>query len=986
MFSPMSAPTVAAYLARLRRRAAVVHGVRALVGAAGAAAVVFGLGALALGPLGDPALAWGAWALVSAAAAAVGVWAWRAFEPLRGAGATRLLAVVSPALPSAARSAYELSRAPDALSPSLVRAHEARVREALRQVAPRAVVPWRWLRHRAVGLGALGLALTALLLSTERGGAGAYALVNPGARTADGDRIAVAFSDVEAHLVYPSYLDRPSLTVADPSVLEVPRGTSIELRARPRLDAESAALRVGERAVTMELDATGRYVGRFVAREDGPLTLRLRQEGGEWVHDASARTLRATADEAPRVTLLDPSEDRMLDQPDALEVQWDASDDVGLDHVDLVMRAADGTESRRRVASYGETGRPAVSGGTAPLDLALLGVRPGDSVRLWMEARDGDIVSGPNLGRSAEVTLTLASEATRRRDALAELEAVLDRGIALLADRIEQPVPEEEAAARSRHDALRRSTDLFVDALHAEAERVRTREGGRGSDVALYREMATRVRRLFTEERRAHGASLAPLEARSQIDARTVTELEGDVLALDDLVGRARVEDAASIARELEALRREIRSLLAELTRTRSPEARAELMAAIGRAQARMRELMERIGQMGTSVPQEFMNAGDMSGAAEGADTLAQLREAVQRGDLALADRLVGELTRQIDQLARALGQTEQSFVEARFGERERALAEAMDALGGLEAEQAQLSRRSVERRRGAAERALEAVGPSDERAARRLAERARTVRSALERIEREGLAGFEQDSYDRARQRLVDTEDALRTGDLGEARRMAEAAASDLSGLSRDLDLSALMFPGHEGETSADARQAREADRGLRDLRRALDEALPDVSAHLAPPDRAQMREDSSRQREARGATERLADTFEQGPDETPLHPEAGPELREAARDMQRAQQALDRGDPLESARHQEEAARRLTELRERLEQDSQGGGGGGGGESEPDFRRPVDIPDADQFEGPMEMRRRLLDAMRESPPPGYEDAVRRYYEGLLR
>jgi hypothetical protein len=32
------------------------------------------------------------------------------------------------------------------------------------------------------------------------------------------------------------------------------------------------------------------------------------------------------------------------------------------------------------------------------------------------------------------------------------------------------------------------------------------------------------------------------------------------------------------------------------------------------------------------------------------------------------------------------------------------------------------------------------------------------------------------------------------------------------------------------------------------------------------------------------------------------------------------------------------------------------------------------------------MEMRRRLLDAMREGAPSGYEDAVRRYYEELLR
>ena len=45
-----------------------------------------------------------------------------------------------------------------------------------------------------------------------------------------------------------------------------------------------------------------------------------------------------------------------------------------------------------------------------------------------------------------------------------------------------------------------------------------------------------------------------------------------------------------------------------------------------------------------------------------------------------------------------------------------------------------------------------------------------------------------------------------------------------------------------------------------------------------------------------------------------------------------------------------------------------------------------PVRIPRADEFSGPMQMRRRLLDAMREAPPPEYEGAVGRYYEELLR
>lgn len=976
---------VDAYLRRVRRRAALVHGLRGAAVALGAATLVFGGSALVLGPLAAPALAWTAWAFVAGSLVAIAFGTWRAFRPLRGPGVAQLLGAISPALPSRARSAYELAHTRGDFSSPLIEAHAARVRAELERIPPRRVVPWRALRHRTIALGAAGLALGALALMSERGSAGAYALVHPGARSERGDRIAVAFSEVQARLVYPSYLDLPSITVRDPAVLEVPRGTTVELRARPQLDAAEASLRVAGRDVRMERDADGRFLGRFVAREDGPLALRVRGEGGEWVHDAADRSLRALVDEAPRVTFVEPADDVVLDGPEALDAWWDASDDVGIDHVDLVIRRGDGTESRRRVASHGDEGRPTISSGSAPLDVALLDLQPGDSVRVWFEARDADVVSGPNLGRSEEITITLASDATRRAEALAELEAVLDRGLHLLADRIERPVPEEEAPARSRFDSLATATHGFVDALHREAERTHARKDGRASDAALYREMALRVRRLMAQERRAHGGRLASFDRRTDVDTRTVKELESDVLELDDLVGRARVEDAASIARELEGLRREIHSLLAELTRTRSAEARAELLAAIGRAQARMQELMQRMAQMGTSVPQEFMNAGEMP-AQESADTLVELREAVQRGDLSAADRLVNELSRQIDQLARALGQTEQNFVEARFGERERALAEAMDALAGLEAEQAQLARRSVERRRSAAERAAAATGDGDGRASQRLADQTRSVRQALERVDRANLPGFEQDIYDRARQRLVDAEDALRTGDLGEARQMAEAATADLGGLARDLGLSALMFPGHEGQTSEDARHAREANRALQGLSRQLDEALPDVGGHLDGQERGQMREDAARQHDAREAAERLAERFDRGPEETPLDEEAGGELRLAASDMQRARQALGRGEPLESARHQEEAARRLTELRERLEQDSQGGGQGEGGASQPDFRRSVEIPAADQFEGPMERRRRLLDAMRETPPRGYEDAVRRYYEGLLR
>jgi len=983
-----SDPPVDAYLSRLRRRAALVHAVQAGVVGLGVAGLVFAVGALAVGPLGDASSAMFAWAVVALALGAVTVGAWQAFAPLRGPGVARLLADADPSLPSAARTAWELTRGPmDGASADLVRAHEARVRAVLAQHPPRRVVRWRRLKHRSVALGLLAIAAAGLLLVTERGRAGAYSLVHPGERDEQGDRVVLAFADVEAHIVYPGYLDRPSVTVIDPTILEVPRGTSIEIRATPQIEATEAALRIGGRATPMERGDGGGWFGRFVAREDGPVALRLRRPEGDWVRDATGRDVRVIADEAPRVSLIDPPDDLVLEAPEELAVTWTVADDVGIASVDLVVRDPRGEERRRRVASFDPGDHPRDQTSSAPLDLALLGARPGDAVTVWVEARDGDVVSGPNVGRSGELTITIASESSRRAERLAGLEALVDRAIHLLADHLERPVPEAEAEAKERFDALRPPTDGFIAGLREHADAIRGEEGVRASDVSLFTSMASRVRRLLQEQRVAHARRVAPHAEREAIDARAVTELEGDVLSLDDLLGRARVEDAAEIARELEQIRREIRSLLSELRRTDSPEARQRLLAAIARAQMRMRALMQRMAEMGTSVPQEFMNAGGEMPTTESANALAELSEAIQRGDLDGAERLVDQLERQIDQIARALGQTEESFVESRFGPRERAMANAMDSLAGLETEQQQLAGRGTERRGRAAQRALEAIGGRDNRIGRQLSQEAAAVREALEGVDRDRLAGFEQDTYDRARQRLIDTEDALEAGDLGEARRMSEAAAQDLSSLSRDLDLSALMFPGHEGETREDAREARNADRSLRQLRRRLDEALPDVASHLDGSDREQMRQDLERQRMAREAAERLGGEFDRGPEGVPLSEDATRELQEIAEAMQRANRALEGGDPLDSARHQEDAARRLTELRERLENEQQSGGQGGeGGSSEPDFRRPVEIPDADQFEGPMEMRRRLLDAMREAPPEGYEDAVRRYYEGLLR
>jgi hypothetical protein len=986
-------PTVDGYLGRMRRRALLVHAVRALVLCAGTATLAFSAAAWLAGPVVSRGVSMASIAVVGAIAGLVGAWSLRPAMRWRGSGAARLLTDARPDLVSAARSAVELSRSPGTAGEAseLVDAHQRRVRAALVQVPVSHAVPWRGLRHGTVLAGCLAGALGAVLLAgADRAASGAYALLHPEARSEEGLVVAAVVGETRARLAFPAHVGRPPQVLRDAQRIEAPRGTTIHYFVRPRVGASEASLEVAGRHVRLTEDEHGAFRGEFVVRQGGPLRIRLRNAEGQWLEDSVIRRLHAIEDHSPSVAMIRPDSDATVQLDEMVEVVWEASDDLGLRSVELVIRTPDGRDRHRSLLrEHGTTSRARAQGHTT-LSAVELDARPGDVLTVWVEARDGDMVMGPNVGTSVKRTLTVASESTRRLRTLAEIGATLDAGLNALADRLERPPPPEAAEARSRFEKVLRSGQAFVDALSDLADQAAEHPGDTMGDASVYASMAKRQRRGLKLEERAHAKRVAAARRRARIDTLLVEQLEKDVLLLADTLGRARIQDAAAIARELESLRREMVSLVSELRRADSPEARRALNAAIARARARMRELMGRLAQMGEDVPSDFVNAQSL-GEGKTADTLAAMQEALERGDLSEVEQQLAELEHQIHSLAEALGSADTSYAEARFGPRERAMAEALDVLAGLEAEQRDLLRRSDDLRRNAAERALKSSDALTPDSARQLAERGRGTRAALEGVPEDALGPLEQEALMRARQRLDDSADALDNRDLGEARRMARKAVRDLEDLARDLELSALMFPGRNGRMGDAARKVREGAKHARELRDEIDHALPRLQDHLQPGGRRQLQEDAARQGEAMKAADGLAERFGRGPDGQPLSPEAADRVRGVQRSMKEARDGLRGRDPVGATRAQEQAARQLGELREDLERGQRSGASGGGGgagdaDGRVDSRRRVQIPGADEHEGPTALRRRLLDAMREGAPRGYEQAVQRYYEELLR
>ncbi len=963
-------------LRSLQRGVRLVFGLRALALGLGAGGLALALSALAVGPVSSVVGAAIGWSVVGVGVVVGLGFGWWPSRSLRAGAVSRLFASVSPPLVSATRSVLELANDRSA-GRDLVEAHADRVARAMSELQLRRLWPWKQLRSWPVALGLLALMAGAALLGTvDRARSGVFALTHPGART-EGTHVASVVGASRAHLRFPAYMGREHQERLDVERLEAPLGTAVRFGFRPLVPITEATLDAPGQLSAFERGDDGWWTAPFVVRQSGALAIEVRDESGRTLRDASTRTVVAIADEAPTVVLESPEDDLVVDLAESVPLAYEATDALGVTQIDLCIRTPGGPVERRSLQTF-PTAVPFHHGRSrvAPVEL---GARPGDAITFWIEAQDSDDVSGPNVGRSVERTLQVASEATRREAFAGDLREVLDAALDTLADRLERPVPETPADARIRDEALAGPTDAYLDGLSALAEGT-----DESFDPSVLRSMWRQAGRDRAREARAVDEDR---DSRREANEAIVERLEEHSLFLADLLGRARLQDAAALARELEALRREMRSLLSELRRTESPEAREALLAALARAQARLAELEQRIATMGEEVPQEFLNTDSLE-MSETADALTDMRGALERGDLDAAERALTALEQRIDALAKTLGQAGESYGEARFGPRQQAMAEALDRLAGLEAEQRQLAERTQEVRREAAERALGAAGAEARDAARGVAERARAAAEALEQLPREVLSPSDEENLDRARQRLRDTAAALETGDLGEARRMAAEAEREADRLARDLEVSAMMFSGREGRTAQAAQQARRASESVRGMGRALDDALPRVADFVEDRQNEQMEADSERQGLAREVAGELREQFGAEPDGTPLSPEGAEVMERVGEAMGEARDALRRGDPLGASRSQQEAARDLTELREKLERQSQSqsNGGGEGGEAQPDYRRRVSIPEAREDAEAARRRRRILDAMRDGAPEGYEDAVRRYYEELLR
>ncbi|MDE0315585.1 MAG: hypothetical protein OXM61_11825 [Candidatus Poribacteria bacterium] len=215
----------------------------------------------------------------------------------------------------------------------------------------------------------------------------------------------------QLQLNYPAYTQLPSQTLeANTGDLEVLYGTEVVLTGESNKPLTEAHLIFEESdLVKLEIEAETKMKGSFIAKEAGTYHIQIQDTDGLTNSDPLSYTLNVFKDSTPQVEIIEPGKDLVLDNDMLVKLKVEATDDYGIQALQLVHRIQkenvdDVTVMLKQIPST--TSPPQTSQFlTYSWDIEPIGLFPGEAVSYYVQAIDTDDVSGPNIGKSRTYTV-----------------------------------------------------------------------------------------------------------------------------------------------------------------------------------------------------------------------------------------------------------------------------------------------------------------------------------------------------------------------------------------------------------------------------------------------------------------------------------------------------------------------------------------------------------------------------------------------------
>ena len=833
--------------------------------------------------------------------------------------------------------------------------------------------------------------------------------------------------DIRLTYRFPAYSERAPRTVSTASgFIRALPGTEVQISTTARRAVRQAELLLsygdGEPPQRISIQTEGRRLSaKLVVSRAGRYRFRLLGVDGVQREERRGHEIELEPDEVPQVTLHRPKESPLeVNERDRIDLLFSARDDFELGEATVHWRVLGSAREGQVRLTTAPSGQREFRG-EATLDLAGLDFRPGDRVAYTVEVRDNDTVNGPKVGASATQELRIYSKRAHHAQVTKLQEKGLDELVHILGDNLDQAF--EQFDKQERYKTLLVAAQKVVeramnadDLLRGVVAAVRRDPMGRAQVAEAFERARVDLRKVARRKRRSVRMAKQAYDRTPRADVhfgrrvqrdqgRMVRSLEKNVVYLADLLNDQRLIDAEALAKELRAQQQALRQALEDYKNAPTPEKRALIAEAIEQIRKRINQITKDLAKLRDSIPQDFVNR-DAIQADDPEASMDAVEKMLEDGDLDSAMQALDRMLENTERMLSELQQGRQTLQSREYSEIQQQAQRMYDELNRLEQAQRDVAKRTEQLSRRMLDQMKQRLGDAQAFVDKQIAR----LKSAKKSVGEARPANFmpDIDLYDRTSRRLDDGMRALEVRDFGAAQSVLNQANEQIGRLQQD-NRRRIEQARRFGDVVGS--HTKNAERALQQARPPVEEVLKDIESLMPKPGQALSPSDSKkmdqlrrRQQQLEQRAQQLGKDMQQLGEQLPIvGPEMGSMVGEAQGSMKSAEQGLSQGDAPGALSHQRNALEKLRQIKQELDQMGEGNSSGGGGVPLPfgnpsggngqgDYggrNRPedkVEIPKPEAYQAPAAFRQDILEAAKQGTVDRYREAVRRYYEELVK
>ena len=843
----------------------------------------------------------------------------------------------------------------------------------------------------------------------------------------------------EFHITFraPSYAKRDSYSrrISSGKIRALP-GTEITIKTTARQQVQSATLVLSHgrdeektesrTAAKVVENASGSIITTsFIVSRAGTYRFEALGRNEQTYREKSDHKIELEADLPPRVVMHKPSEESIeVNAKDIVDIDFSANDDFGLGETFVVWRILGTAQEGRQLLSAASAGKKRHAD-QGVFDLSKLELQPGDRIAYSVEAQDNDTVNGPKFGASRTQELRVYSEREHHREVVAMQQKALDSLIHILGDNLENEVVVDFTGNKlngllkflqTMLGKAEETNSLLIETVAAIKKDPLGRKEVATAFEKTRRELSqdqrrqdTAVRRTERESGRAKNKAPSSLRLSKRAQDTMVRNLEKNVVYLADLLNDQLMLDAEELTKSLREQQEALRNALEEYKTAPTDQKKQALMRAIEDIKKRMSEILAELSKIRGSIPQDFVNQ-DALKTEDTMDNLSQIENMIQEGNLDDAMKELEKMLNGTEKMLSEMRDGREELGEREYSEITKKAEKLYEDLKDIEKEQRELSKKTEEKAKKVQERMKERLGNPDDFVKKQM-QRIEKIEKNLEQA-KPGAHVTEGDLFQQAERRVNDTKRALEAKDFGAAKEMAEQAMKFLGQLQRDTQdrAEALSRFGTERKRAKEAKDAiEEIKQSQPEMQKVWDDInklMPDQEQLFSKKEQQQMKEMAKSQQQLEQRAQQLKQQLSELSQELPMVGEGLPQmLDQAGQAMNRSSQQLGKSDATGSRGQQHQALDALGKFKDALDQMGQQGSGQGGGMPmpfgqqgmgqpggkgsrgrDPRSNEKVAIPKPEQYKAPAEFREEILDAAKQGTVEQYKDAVREYYEEIVK